>query len=314
MTQHRRPLCDRRRRSQVAILLATLLGLAIPVFMASPAVAAPGKVATSAADRAADKASGQGDIYIVQGIIDQVLDIYVDAELVLASADPKTIVGPLKLDAGSHQLTLRTSDKKGSDKKVARARFQVRSGQSVDLVAHLRSDSSMTATITAYRNDVAQVGPGKLRLSVAHTAAAPPADIKVNGDVLFSNIANGETLAVVVPAATYRMEIVPTGTEGKPILGPVRLVLMKGTLTRVFAIGNVTTGKVDAVMHTLAVQTTGAAAPRSVPTGDGGQAAQEFVTRSSGTAEVVLACAFGLFAAVALITTTGRRMRRRVAL
>jgi hypothetical protein len=313
MTQHRRPLVDRRLRSQVAILLATLLGLAIPVVMAGPVVAATGK----AAPRAADKTSGQGDIYVVQGIIGQVLDIYVDAELVLASADPKTIVGPLKLDAGSHQLTLRTSDNKGNGKKgkkVARARFEVRSGQSVDLVAHLRSDSSMAATITAYRNDLAQVGPGKLRLSVAHTAAAPPADIKVNGDVLFSNIANGETLAVVVPAATYRVEIVPTGTEGKAILGPVRLVLTKGTLTRVFAIGNVTTGKVDAVVHTLAVQTTGAAAPRSVPTGDGGQAAREFVTRSSGTAEVVLACAFGLLAAAALITTTGRRMRRRVAL
>jgi hypothetical protein len=184
----------------------------------------------------------------------------------------------------------------------------------VDVVAHLRSDSSMAATVTTYRNDLSAVGPGKLRLSVAHTAAAPPADIRVNGDVLFSNVANGEALTVVVPAATYQVDIVPAATDGSAILGPVSLSLKKGTLTRVFAIGNVTTGSMDAVVHSLKVKTSGATAPRSVPTGDGGQAAQEFVTDSFRTTEVLLASALSLFAAAALITLTGRRMRRRVTL
>ena len=32
----------------------------------------------------------------------------------------------------------------------------------------------------------------KAKLTVAHTAAVPPADIRVDGKVLFENVANGE--------------------------------------------------------------------------------------------------------------------------
>lgn len=276
-----------------AIVLAALVGLAIPAALAGPAAAA----------------SGTADVYIVHGIAGQVLDIYVDAKMVLAKADPKAIVGPLRLDSGSHRVAL-----KDGDETVVQAKFTVAAGQSLDVVAHLRSDSSMAATVTTYRNDLSAVGPGKLRLSVAHTAAAPPADIRVNGDVLFSNVANGEALTVVVPAAKYQVDIVPAATDGTAILGPVSLTLKKGTLTRVFAIGNVTTGSMDAVVHSLKAKTSGASAPSSVPTGNGGQAAQEFVTDRSRTAEVMMASAIGLFAAAALVMVTGRRMRRRVAL
>lgn len=257
----------------------------------------------------ATAADGKGEVYVVHGITGQVLDIYLDSKLVLAAADPKTIVGPLKLDAGSHRVILRNGDT-----PVVKGRFKVGSKQSVDVVAHLKSDSSTGATITAYRNDLSPVGPGKLRLAVAHTAAAPPADIRVNGDVLFSNVANGETLTVTVPAGTYQLDVVPAATEGKAIFGPVDLTLKKGTLTRVFAIGNVTTGSMDAVVHSLKVKTSGSVAPRSVPTGDGGQAAREFISGSSGPAEVMMASAIGLFATAGSIAMVGRRMRRRVPL
>jgi hypothetical protein len=283
----------RRLPAAVAVLLAAGVALLIPAAMAGPAAAAAGK----------------GDVYVIHGIVDQVLDIYVDDKKVLSAAEPKSIVGPLKLDSGSHRVLLRSGAT-----TVAQGRFQVGSGQSVDVVAHLKSDSKMGATITAYRNDLSAVGPGKLRLAVAHTAAAPPADIRVNGDVLFSNVANGETLTVVVPAGTYKVDIVPAATEGKAILGPVDLTLKKGTLTRVFAIGNVTTGSMDAVVHSLNVKTSGSVAPRSVPTGDGGQAAREFISGSSGTAEVMMASAIGLLATAGLIAMAGRRMRRRVSL
>lgn len=288
-----RPQQRRHRAATSAALLVAVLGLLIPAMLAGPAAAAP----------------GQGDAYVVQGIADQVLDIYVDDKKVLGQAEPKTIVGPLELDAGTHRLSLRKGDT-----MVAQGRFTVESGQSVDVVAHLKSDISMGATITAYRNDLSPVGPGKVRLAVAHTAAAPPADIRVNGDVLFSNVANGETLTVVVPAAMYKVDIVPAATDGTAILGPVDLSLKKGTLTRVFAIGNVATGSMDAVVHSLKVGTSGSSAPRSVPTGDGGQAAREFVSGRSGTADVMMAAAIGLFAAAGLIAMAGRRMRRRVSL
>lgn len=289
----------RRLSAAITVLLTVLLGLLIPAGLAGSASAASGE----------GKSTAQGDVYAINGIVGEVLDIYVDDKKVLTDADPKTIVGPLQLDPGSHRVIFRKDDA-----TVAEARFKVGSGQSLDVIAHQRSDSSMAATATAYRNDLSAVGPGKLRLAVAHTAAAPPADIRVNGDVLFSNVANGETLTVVVPAATYTVDIVPAATDGKAILGPVDLSLKVGTLTRVFAIGNVTKGSMDAVVHTLRVTTSGSVAPRSVPTGNGGQAAREFVDGSSATAEVMMASAIALFTAAGLITIAGRRMRRRISL
>ena len=50
-----------------------------------------------------------------------------------------------------------------------------------------------------------------------------------------------------------------------------------GTLTRVFAVGDPSNGTADAVVQVLPVHVTGAGRPSSVPTGDGGQAAHEFV-------------------------------------
>jgi hypothetical protein len=156
-------------------------------------------------------------------------------------------------------------------------RFSVRAGQSVDIVAHKRADSAMTPVMTAFRNDTSAVGPGKVRLTVAHTAAAPPADIRVDGEALFRNVANAEALTLLVPAKTYTVDIVPAATDGAPILGPVDLPLKAGTLTRVFAIGSVASGDMDAVVHSLPVKVSGAKAPGSVRTGDGGQAAAGLV-------------------------------------
>jgi hypothetical protein len=282
----------RRLTAAGAVVLALLLGVVLPAALAGPASAA----------------SGKGEIYVIHGIVGRTLDIYVDGDKVLGAAKPKTIVGPLKLDPGTHQVSLRSGGK-----TVASSKFKVGAGQSLDVVAHLRSDSSMGATVTAFRNDLSAVGPGKLRLAVGHVAAAPPADIRVNGDVLFSNVANGETLTVIVPAATYKVDIVPAATQGKAILGPVSLTLKKGTLTRVFAIGNVTTGSMDAVVHILPVKVSGAAAPSSVPTGDGGQSATQFITDRSVILQVALAGALALLVAAGTVGLVGRRrMRNRL--
>jgi hypothetical protein len=281
MTAH--PSIRSRRRSP-----ATTVGLLTLLLLA--ALAGPAGAATS------DK----GDVYVIHGIVGQVLDVYLDGTEIRAGADPKSIVGPVSLNAGRHSVKLRKGDK-----VVAESAFTVRAGQSLDVVAHLRSDQAMTAEITTYRNDRAAVAPGRLRLVVTHTAAAPPADIRVNGKVLFSNVANGEALSVVVPAGPYSVDIVPAATDGAAILGPVELSLKPGTLTKVYAIGSVATGTMDAVVHRLDVATTGAAVPRSVPTGDGGQAAQEFVTH--GPAPALAVGSLLLFAAAGLSLRSGRR-------
>ena len=268
---------------RVARLIFALVLASSAALLAAPAMAA------------APGASG-GEAYVIQGLLGRTFELQVDGETVQQGVGQKAIVGPIKLNTGSHVVAL--TDGSGT----IETRFSVQGGQSVDVVAHLRADSRMTPVLTAFRNDVSPVGRGKLRLTVAHTAAAPPADIRVDGEVLFRNVANAEALTLIVPAKTCTIDIVPAATEGQPILGPVELSLQPGTLTRIFAIGSVASSSMDAVVHTLPVRVIGARAPGSVQTGDGGQAASGLagggpqvptVAFAAGVGAVLLAAAGG---------------------
>jgi Domain of unknown function (DUF4397) len=235
-------------------LVGLLLGLGTIVTGLSSASAAP-----------------TGDVYVVQGIVGSSVSISVDATVVGASVAAKSVIGPLHLTPGQHVIEL----KNGASSLVS-ARFTVPAGGSLDVVAHRAADLAMTAAITVFRNDLSPVAPGKTRLVVSHVAVAPPADIRVDGTPLFRNVANGESLSLVVPSKSYSVDIVPTA-GGQTILGPVRIEVMPGSLTRVFAIGSVADSSTDAIVQNLPVPVVGAGAPRSVHTGDGGQAADEIV-------------------------------------
>jgi hypothetical protein len=93
-----------------------------------------------------------------------------------------------------------------------------------------------------------------------------------------------------------------TGTGA--ILDPVQLTLKAGTLTRVFAVGDPSAGTADAVVQVLKVGVVGAGVPRSVPTGDGGQAADEVVGGSGPAPWMALAGGL-LLLAVAALTVPG---------
>lgn len=256
-------------------------------------------------------ASVKAQVYVIHGIKGQNLNIVIDGSTVARSAKTKDIVGPLALSAGRHTVAV-----KDGAKTVADSSFSVKAGQSVDLVAHSQADASMGPIFTVFRNNLRPVPPGKLRLVVAHVAAAPPADIKVDGKVLFNNVANGEELPLVVPAKTYNVAVVPAATDGDPILGPVDLKTKAGTLTRVFAIGSATQNTMDAVVHVLKVSEDGAARPSLVRTGTGGQAAG-VLTSSSQTVPVLAAglaggLAIGLLALAMLGHLARRATRRRL--
>jgi hypothetical protein len=111
---------------------------------------------------------------------------------------------------------------------------------------------------------------------------------------------------VVVPGGSYLLDVFPTTGSTKAVLAPVRVTLTPGTLTRVFAYGdpdkNVTP---DGIVQVLKVPVVGAGAPKSVHTGDGGQAATEFVTSSSRTWGLVGAGVVGLLLAGLFGTRSG---------
>jgi len=210
-------------------------------------------------------------VYVVQGVAGETVSISIDGKAVDDAAAAKTIVGPLALAPGEHTVTV---DGQGSALDVE-ATFDVKAGASVDAVVHRQVDAKATPIVTTYDNDLSKVAKGSGRLAVAHVAAVGPADVRVQDEVLFANIANGEVLTLTVPAKTYPVEIVPAATDGPAVLGPVDLPVAKAALTRVFAIGVAAEGTMDAIVQVLPLGVRGSGkSPTLIDAGSGGQAAE----------------------------------------
>jgi hypothetical protein len=207
-------------------------------------------------------------VFVLHGLPGVVADIRVDGRSVEQQVPQGVIVGPLDVEAGEHEVALVPE---GGDPVTGTV--DVASGASVDVVAHLPASLEAAPVLTAFPNDLSPVAPDKARLAVAHTAQVPPADIRVDGEPLLRNVANAEVLTVEVPAGSYAVDIVPTGTTSPVVFGPVDLAVDAGTLTRVFAFGSPADGSMDAIVHALAIEQQGSAPPARVETGDGGQAA-----------------------------------------
>lgn len=244
-------------------------------------------------------AEGTTDVYLVQGVPGARVDISVDGDQVGSAVKAKDVIGPIELSAGTHEVSFE------ADGWAVGTSFEA-DAESIDLVVHWPADATQSPDVTVFVNDVAPVPADKARLTVAHTAVVPPADIVADGQVLFSNIANGEFVTADVPAATYEVSVVPAGQSGDPLLGPVALDVEAGRLTRVFAIGEPQDGSMDAVVQVLPLGETGSEAPGSIDAGEAGLVATDG-TAGADLGGLTTVVAGGLVGAVAVLAVRRRR-------
>ena len=92
-----------------------------------------------AAPAGAQAAAATGDVYVVQAIVDKPVGLELDGRQVAASAQPKTIVGPIKVPAGQHVLVVRNGAT-----TITSARFASWPDSSIDVVPHPAADAAMT--------------------------------------------------------------------------------------------------------------------------------------------------------------------------
>jgi hypothetical protein len=244
------PISHRQRR---AALLGVCAALA-PIVLSTGSAGAAG--------------GGDATLYLIQGVDDTAITLSLDGKRLAAEAAPKAIVGPLRLQPGRHVVQA-----KSADGAPVEATVQLAAGSSTDVVLHRQVDPTQPPVLTTFPNDVSAVTPGSGRLTVAHTAAVGPADIRVRGKVLFANVANGEELSLTVPAGTYPVDIVPSTASGPVVFGPADVSVQAAELTRVFAIGVAATDSMDAVVQVIPVASRGTGrTPERVDAGDGGQA------------------------------------------
>jgi Domain of unknown function (DUF4397) len=152
------------------------------------AALAAGVLALAAVTISPSYAANDTDVYIVQGLPGKNLDVEIDGKSVASGVKTAEVAGPFKVKPGKNTVTF---SENGSE--ILKRTFSVKNGGKADVVAHLPASSSGDPLVTVYKYDDVKLPKGKAFLAVSHTAAVPPADVRVDGQVLFANIANGQS-------------------------------------------------------------------------------------------------------------------------
>ncbi len=221
--------------------------------------------ASEAPPAAAAKTSGK--IAIVQAVPKVDLTVTVDGDAVQQAVAEGTVVGPLDLPAGSHEITF--SDASGGTDDIT-STVDVTAGQSSDVVVHRPAEVGGSPVVSVYLTPSDPIEAGKARVLLAHTATTAPADVVVDGQTVFTNIANGEFAQADVAAGAHEVSLLPAGVTGKPILGPLDVDLAPGTITAVYAVGNPKDGSMNVIVRTTGGTASAEQPPSQIDTGSAG--------------------------------------------
>ena len=264
----------------------------------------------------AEGPAADAQVVVVQAVPGETFDVEIDREGVSDSASTGDVLGPFDLTPGTHQVAFLD----GAGEIVLETSVDVTAGSRQDLVAHLPAEVGGDPVATVYETPTAPIGVDKARVLIAHTASVAPADVRVDGTVVFRNIANGEFATADVPAGEHMAELLPAGLTRRPILGPLKVDLAAATATMVYAVGDPKQESMEVISHTVSLPSDGADMPTSIDAGSAGLAAgigvNEFSTPTAAVADAgegqLLAYAVGIVGLLALVLAFG--LRRRVGL
>ncbi|QIG42934.1 DUF4397 domain-containing protein [Nocardioides anomalus] len=240
---------------------------------AAAALTVAGAVATvsfaSDAQEAAPRAqtpakAAVGQVALIQAVPQVQLTVTVDGQPVRKDVAEGTVVGPLELAVGSHQVSF-TDGKQTIDSTV-----DVSAGQASDVVVHRPAEVGGQPVVSVYPTPSDPIDPGKARVLLAHTATTAPADVVVDGQTVFTNIANGEFAQADVAAGAHVVSLLPAGIKADPILGPLDVDLEPGTITAVYAVGNPKDGSMNVITRTTGGTASASQAPSQIDTGSAG--------------------------------------------
>jgi hypothetical protein len=232
--------------------------------LAVSAVALAGALGAAGSAASTEAVATTGDVAVVQAVPDEQVSVTVDGRPLRKTAKGGTVIGPVSLSAGSHEVAFTTAG------ETVTSTVDVQPGTTNDLVLHRPAAVGGTPVVSTYPAPLDALGPGKARVLLAHTATTAPADVRVDGETVFTNIANGEYAQADVAAGTHEVALYPSGVSAEPILGPITVDLGAGTLTSVYAVGNPAAGSMDVVVRTSGAKTDSTAAPRRIETGSAG--------------------------------------------
>lgn len=208
-------------------------------------------------------------LMVVQAVPDQSLHVEIDDETVTESSATGDVLGPFTVPAGAHQVTF--LDEAGQ--VVVDTTVDLEPGSTQDLVVHRPAQVDGDPVATLYETPTDTIAAGKARVLIAHTAAVAPADVRLDGAVVFRNIANGEFATADVAAGAHVAELLPSGLTARPILGPLDVDLTAASATMIYAVGNAQDDSMSVITHSISLDASADEAPTSIDAGSAGLAA-----------------------------------------
>ncbi len=232
-------------------------------------VALAGLAPAQAAVPAASASPGTASVSVLHAIPGLTLDISVDGRLVVDDFEPGTLLGPLKISAGTHTVNISASDPlivggsaNGSPTSSialsGSTTVNVTAGRSFTAVAHLGATGIPTATL--FNDDTTPLATGQGRLTVRHVASAPAVDVLANGAVAVAGLTNPSQTALDLPVGTISAVVAAAGTTA-PLLGPADVTIAPRTNTIVYAWGSLADNNLALFVQTVRTR---AQAPASV--------------------------------------------------
>jgi len=209
------------------------------------------------------------DLYVLHGVPDLTVDVYVNGDLTLDDFEPGDLAGPLDLPAGTYTVAITAADAADdSSPAIGPVDLTLEANMSYTAVAHLDASDSPTATL--FTNDLSTVAAGEGRLTVRHTAGAPAVDVLADGAAAFTDLSNPDEVKADLAVGTISAAVALAGTTD-PVIGPADVTIAEGVNTIVYAWGSAAGENL-----TLAVQTIEGlhSTPGGVDAGSAGLAAE----------------------------------------
>ena len=205
-----------------------LLGVGV---VAALAVSTLGVGTASAAD---------ASLNVVHGIPGVNVEVCVNGSVAIPGFAPGDVVTGVVLPAGSYDVKIVGEGGTCDDLAILEATgVELASDKNYTAVAHLTEDGSPTLSLLT--NQIRPPARGIARLTIRHTAAAPPVDVWANGRVLLEDVPNGASATMKVRPGVYAAWV-SLPNDHAPVIGPSVVELKKGIAYQVYAWGNADAG------------------------------------------------------------------------
>ena len=204
--------------------------------------------AIAVAPATAGAQSATPSISLIHGIPGTTVDLVVDGTVVLDAFAPGSIVDITSFAGRTLNNVEVVADDTGDVVIGPVATLEVPATGNWSLIAHL--DAGGDATLSSFENNLADTDDDEARLTIRHTAAAPPVDLVIADQRPVTNAANGASAELELPSGALADASIALAA-GSPLLEITGVTLAPNTNTVVYVVGSAEDDTLDVVVQII---------------------------------------------------------------